>query len=198
MPTGAGKPATDHKPRAGKTLLAVACGMLGAGAGIAQASTVSEPPDLSNSVLAPTVLPGGTNQVSGHVSITDYADTFRFNDLGGAVGTIEINYNLVSPQINEYGLDLNFYDSSLGFLGYRYVGYLDSLTGSVLLNVPADGVIITQVYQSQDDSGEGTGYTIGFDVPGQNARVPEPGSGTLALLGAAALFARRRRKPRRG
>jgi len=184
--------------RSGKRLLAAACsGMLGASAGMAEAGTVSEPPDFSNVLTAPTVLPGGTNQASGHVSTTDYSDVFRFDDLGGATGTIQFNYTLASPQINEYGLDMNFYTSALGSLGFRYVGYTDPLSGSILLNVPVDGKILVQLYQSQDDSGQGTDYTIGFAVAEASSGVPAPGSGALAALGAAALFARRRRKPRR-
>ena len=160
-----------------RALLAGTC--LG-GAGVAQAVTVSEPPEfahtLSDALLAP--LPFGTTDVSGNAAdsgnlvVSTYVpDVVDFASLvPGSAFTLlftggTLNYSVTDSSGVTIGGPAQNAVSSATFIG----------------NVPGDGQLVAQV-----SNAAGSTYTIQL-TGAYAAAVPEPSAPALALLGVAGL-----------
>ena len=147
----------------------------------AHASTVSEPPDFSNSLASPTLLPDGTDTVNGTVTTgSDPLDAFQFSGLTPGA-SLTLNINIVDAFAPPPSI-ISIYSSGNTLLGSQNGG-----SGSVSVVVPRDGILLVGAAAGAETVGT---YSVGF-----TSGVPEPGTFTGVGLGlAAAALARRRRK----
>lgn len=146
---------------------------------LVQAAVVGEPPDMSNSAAAPTVLAPGVFQVSGSLEPADQ-DHFRFTGLPpGRPYTLTLDYVGVPEPVQQY-LDGSFVGLANPFPSASY-----DFSG----NVGTGGMLTVGLVAFED--------VYSWSATLAVTRAAAPVSGTLALAGLGMLVmatTRRRRQ----
>ena len=166
----------------------MAIAMAGILAPSANAATILETTDFSNSVGSPTALGAFNPAVDAVIGSVKNPDLNDFMLLTGTPGaSVSLRLSLYDPDSGPFAPFINFsiYDNA------NFIGFIDNRAYSsptaddtFVFTVPADGDYMVNV-----SNGEGSGgyaYTIGT--------VPEPGSGAQLGAGLAAAALRRKRK----
>lgn len=152
-----------------RPLLAATC-LTAASVGSAQASTVIESTDFSNTFAGANLLPVGTDVVTGIVG--PFSDLDDFFTLVGLTPSAAFNVDFTTSNTHGFvgGEVLNSSEVSLGIGGFG-VDPLD-IGGAV----PADGMLVVRTFFQ-----EGGDYSVRLT----SSAVPEPATSTLFGLGVA-------------
>ena len=166
-----------------RELLAATC-LTAATAAAAHAGTVAESTDFGNTFGSATVLPVGTDVVTGAVSsVTDNDDYFSFNGLLGG-GSFSLSFLRSDCCSN---MNFFLYNSSGSLLNSGAANIVSNgLTASG--TVPLDGILVAQAHYV-----EGGPYIANLTAP-LSATAPEPATMALAGLGIAVAGALSRRR----
>ena len=173
------------KTRSNMVRLAVL--LLGMASFGAQASVISEPPDLSNSFVAPTVLAVGTTQVTGTLAAPgefDGADYFQFTGLLSSSDYI-LTFSTTTPVFTVDAQAVNLAPPSEGtFTSVSSFSGTFSSTPGGTLDAGVFGFFA---------SGADVNWTVDLSRP---EAVSTPATLALAALGLAGIGLRRRRNRR--
>lgn len=161
-----------------RRLLTATC-LTAVSANAAQATLVTESTDFGNSFAERTLLPVGTDVVTGVVGPSSDPDDFF--QLSGLTPLAPFNVDFLGSVTN---LDVGgeVLDSSGASFG---IGGFHTVPLDISGTVPADGILVLRTFYS-----EGGPYQVTTTV------IPEPATSTLLTLGLGALGWRRRKHER--
>ena len=164
-----------------RRLLATTC-LTAVGGTVAQAGSISEPPNFGTTFATRTLLPVNTTVVTGTTAFGDLDDFVEFQGLvGGASFTLTATATISTVTV------FNDSQSQIGIP----LAFGATATQSLTNTVPANGLLVAQVHLNNAETGTQS-YTLNLNAP---TTVPEPASSLTLGLGlvsvAGALAVRR-------